>query len=76
MPVTTILAGGATYCAWHRYCLNAPAYAYSQDACAMWLDWRDRAYPSSSGWWTLPIEQLWPVLQGVETIWQAKEKAA
>lgn len=75
MPVTTILEGGTTYCQWHRSCLNAPAHARNQEACAMWLEWRQRAYPSDD-WWAMPIEQLWLVLQGVETIWQAKEKAA
>lgn len=75
MPVTTIMSGGMTYCQWHRSCLTAPAHARSQEACAMWLEWLQREYPSD-GWWSLPIEQLWPVLQGVQTIWQIKQEAA
>lgn len=74
MPVSTILDGGSAYCRWHRACLNAPRHAHDQGAFEQWLESHQRAYPAG-GWWGWPPEQLWPVLQGVATVWATSEAA-
>lgn len=75
MPVTLTLDENPHYCRWHQRCLSSPAIASNYDAFRMYMDWMQQAYPSS-GWWGWPVDQLWPVMQGVVTIVQAEEMAA
>lgn len=75
MPVSTHLEDKAAYCRWHQRCLQMPQQAGNFETFTMFLDWCQGAYPSR-GWWGWPAEQLWPVLQGVETVWQAEALAA
>ena len=75
MPVSTRLDGGAVYCPWHQRCLHYPQHASDVEAFATFLQWFQAAYPSE-GIWSRPGEQLWPVVQGVETVWRTEEAAA
>lgn len=75
MPVTTMLEGAQAYCRWHARCLNYVQQAHQFELFAEWLTWMQQAYPSQ-GWWGWPADRLWPVLQGLHTIWAAEELAA
>ncbi|MCS6294325.1 MAG: hypothetical protein H8J66_14740 [Nitrospira sp.] len=76
MPVTDSLTGGSkVYCRWHRRCLEAPVLARDPEAFQVWLEWLQKAYPSD-GWWSWPSDLLWPVMQGVATVWSMGEAAA
>lgn len=75
MPVGTVLDGKDRYCRWHARCCSYPAMAGDVELFGVWLVWMQGAYPST-GWWGWPAEQLWPVLQGVETIFAAESRAA
>lgn len=75
MPVSTQLEGRDHYCRWHARCCTYPAQAHAFEFFAEWLSGMQLAYPND-GWWGMDAEQLWPVLQGVETIWIAEQKAA
>lgn len=75
MPVTTTLGNYDTYCRWHRRCLTFPEQAANFEIFAMYLQGMQQAYPST-GWWGWSAEQLWPVLQGVQTIWAAEAVSA
>lgn len=75
MPVSTTLDGRDHYCRWHARCCNYPAQANDFDLFSQWLEGMQRAYPSP-GWWGWEPERIWPVLQGVETIFVAASKAA
>ena len=75
MPVSSALDERSEYCRWHKRCLTAPQQGGSYEHFLLWHAWLQQAYPSS-GWWGRPPEQLWPVLQGVHTIWHAEAVAA
>lgn len=75
MPVSLTLDEKPHYCRWHARCLSSPQIASSRDAFVMFLEWMQQAYPSD-GWWGWPVEQLWPVMQGTMTIFQAEDLAA
>ena len=75
IPVTLTLDEKQHYCRWHARCLQLPQIASNRDAFEMYLDWMQQAYPST-GWWGWPVEQLWPVLQGTMTVFQAEDQAA
>lgn len=75
MPVCTMLEGKDVYCRWHARCLSYLSQAHQFELFAEWLAWMQSAYPST-GWWGWPADRLWPVLQGLHTIWAAEEMAA
>lgn len=80
MPVTTSIGEYDAYCRWHRRCLTFPEQASNFELFAMYLQGMQQAYPSAPkgpvGWWGWTAEQLWPVLQGGQTIWMAERVAA
>jgi len=75
VPVSTVLDGKESYCRWHAHCCRYPAMARNVEFFAEWLRLMQQSYPSS-GWWGWEPDRLWPVLQGVETIWSASAKVA
>ena len=71
MPCATS-SGGETLCRWHAHCARTADERRiwsNQDACAEWLEWMQSAYPST-GYWSLPVDRLWPVLTGNNMIVQ------
>lgn len=72
MPVCTVLDGKDVYCRWHARCLSYVGHAHQFELFAQWLEWMQSGYPST-GWWGWPADRLWPVLQGLHTIWAAEE---
>ena len=75
MPVSTVLDGKESYCRWHARSCSYPAQAHAVEFFEQWLGDMQLRYPSD-GWWGWEAKRLWPVLQGVETIWIAEAKAA
>ena len=74
MPVSTRLTEASVYCPWHQRCLHYPQHAGDFEAFATFLEWFQSAYPSD-GVWGWPAERIWPVCQGVETIWHQEAAA-
>lgn len=75
MPVSTDLFRAGQLCRWHARCANCEDQAWNREAFDAFLAWMQSAYPST-GWWGWPADRLWPVLQGLHTIWDAEERAA
>jgi len=75
VPVCTVLDGKDVYCRWHARCLSYVGHAHQFELFAQWLEWMQSGYPSA-GWWGWPADRLWPVLQGLHTVWAAEEQAA
>lgn len=74
MPVSTSLDGKAIYCQWHQRCLRFPQQGHTFENFLIFHEWFQKAYPSQ-GWWGWAPEQLWPVLQGIVTVWSMEEAA-
>lgn len=69
--------GSDVYCRWHRWVCNAPVLAQDRGAFQEFLAWINTAYPGESkGWWGRSEEELWPVVQGVMSIWDVEREVA
>lgn len=80
MPVrhadVSVADGAEVFCRWHRWCANAPVLANDRVAFAEFMMWIRTAYPGDEkGWWGWPDDALWPVVQGVEQVWDSQPVA-